>query len=172
MLEAPTILGPRRLACLNVRGAPGGGFPAGVANALGAALPLVPCTHERGDDVAIHWLGPDEWLVTAPAGAEGALEARLRAELTGHVAVVDVSGAWRAFNLSGRAAARVLAKSSPCDVHDRAFAPGRSVQTVFAKTTALIARNACGDFDVLARASYADYVARWLAAASEEFAGA
>lgn len=172
MPDAAPIRGPRRQACLNLRGKPTAPFRAGVAQALGVKLPVAPCTHHRVGERTIHWLGPDEWLVTAPAGAEDALQTELRGALTGHLAVTDVSGAWLAFNLPGPAAALMLRKSSPCDFHPRAFPPGRSVQTVLAKTTALIAHHADDEFEVLVRTSYADYLARWLNAAARDCAAA
>ena len=166
--DATTLRGPRRQACLSLRAQPTASLRGAVATALGVELPVAPCTHRRAGERALHWLGPDEWLATAPAGAEDALQAALRAALTGPFAVTDVSGAWRSFNLAGPRAIEVLRKSSPCDFHPRAFAPGRCVQTVFAKATALIACNADGDFDVITRTSYADYLRRWLEVAALE----
>lgn len=170
MADTARIQGPSRRACINLRGEPTTPFRDGVATALGVDLPVTPCTLGRAGERTIYWLGPNEWLATAPAGAEDALEADLRAVLAGGFAVTDVSGAWRSFNLSGGAAAEVLRKSSPCDFHPRAFAPGRCVQTAFAKATALIARHADGSFEVLARTSYGAYLARWLEAAARDCA--
>ena len=115
---------------------------------------------------------PNEWLATAAAGAEEALEADLRAVLVERFAVTDVSGAWRSFSLAGHGAVNVLRQSGPCDFHPRAFPPGRCVQTTFAKATALVACHGEDDFEVMVRTSYGDYVARWLDAAAREFAAA
>ena len=165
MADTARIQGPSQRACINLRGEPSTPFRDGVATALGVDLPVVPCTFGRAGERTIYWLGPNEWLATAPAGAEDTMEADLRAVLTGGFAVTDVSGAWLSFSLSGGTAADVLRKSSPCDFHPRAFTPGRCVQTAFAKATALIAHQADGTFEVLVRTSYGAYLARWLEAA-------
>ena len=172
MADTAQIQGPSRQACLNLRGEPTAPFRHGVAAALGVDLPVVPCTLCRVGDRTLHWLGPNEWLATAPAGTEEALEADLRAVLAERFAVTDVSGAWRSFSLAGHGAVNVLRQSSPCDFHPRAFPPGRCVQTAFAKATALVACHGEDDFEVMVRTSYGDYVARWLDAAAREFAAA
>ena len=172
MADTARIQGPSRLACLNLRGEPTAPFRHGVATALGVDLPVAPCTLCRAGDRALHWLGPNEWLATAPAGAEEALEADLRAVLVERFAVTDVSGAWRSFSLAGHGAVNVLRQSSPCDFHPRAFLPGRCVQTTFAKAAALVACHGEDDFEVMVRTSYGDYVARWLETAAREFAAA
>ena len=57
-------------------------------------------------------------------------------------------------------------KASPYDFDGREFGPGRCVQTVFAKTTALIACRENSSFDLTIRRSYAGYFERWTADAS------
>ena len=151
---------------LNVRGV-AGDIRAGVAAVLGVELPVQPCTFVRADQIAAYWLGPDEWLAMVPNDAQAALAADLRDALSGHSSIVDVSGAYVVFNLGADGEA-VLKQSSPCDFHPRAFAPGRCVQTVFAKAHALIAANADETFDVIVRTSYADYVRRWIGLARHQ----
>lgn len=155
-----------RNGCLNLRGDPADGrFREGVAAMLGVGLPLAPCTFNQGADTTLYWLAPDEWLAVMPAGAEAEREKALRKTLRGHFSVVDVSGGYQLFSLEGPAAEEVLRKSSPYDFHLRHFPPGSCAQTVFGKTTALIARHPGPLFILLVRTSYADYVRRWLAAA-------
>ena len=137
-----------------------------VAHVMGLALPQTPCTYTTRADLAVYWLGPDEWLVTVTAGAEGELESRLRSALDGAGAVVDVSSGYIRYNLYGPAAAEVLMKASPYDFDGREFGPGRCVQTVFAKTTALVACRENSSFDLTIRRSYAGYFERWTADAS------
>lgn len=146
--------------------------PAGarVANALGAALPFTPNVFARGEAATAYWLGPGEWLLATPDGNESALEERLRQALAGcRSAVVDVSGAYALFELGGQNAEEVLRKSSPYDFHPAVFAPPRCAQTVFAKTHALVAARPDRCFELIVRASYADYVRAWLAAAAAEY---
>lgn len=140
------------------------------ANALGAALPFTPNVFARGEAATAYWLGPGEWLLATPDGSESALEERLRQALAGcRSAVVDVSGAYALFELGGQNAEEVLRKSSPYDFHPAVFAPPRCAQTVFAKTHALIAARPDRCFELIVRASYADYVRAWLAAAAAEY---
>lgn len=151
---------------LNLRGAVPD-LRAGVASILGVDVPATPCTFVRAEAVAIYWLGPDEWLAMVPNGRETELAARLRDAVAGHCAIADVSGGHVLFSLAADARA-VLAQSSPCDFHPRAFPPGRCRQTIFAKTHALIAANADDCFDLIVRRSYADYVRAWLATCLRE----
>src|SRR5205809_1052506 len=54
---------------------------AALGGVLGAALPIEPNTDATVGDVAVLWLGPDEWLIVGSPGSEGALEAGLRQAL-------------------------------------------------------------------------------------------
>ena len=137
-----------------------------VAHVIDLALPRVPCTFAVRADLAAYWLGPDEWLVTVTAGANDELEGRLRVALGGAGAVVDVSSGYIRYNLHGPAAAETLMKASPYDFDGREFGPGRCVQTVFAKITALVACRESSSFDLTIRRSYAGYFERWTADAS------
>ena len=154
---------------LDVRAPAGAGLQDAAASELGLDLPLTPRRYRRVGERAIYWLGPDEWLVAVPAGAEADVEDRLRKVISGQLSVVDVSGGHLFYTLSGSAAGRVLMKASPYDFDDREFGPGRCVQTVFAKTTALIAGNDDLSFDLVVRRSYDDYLMRWLADAAAEY---
>lgn len=154
---------------LNLRGDPADrGFRWGVAAGLGLNPPTAPCTFHSGRGRALYWLGPDEWLALAPSAAADP-EAALREAIDERFSVVDVSGGYALFNLAGPQAGEVLRKSSPYDFHPSAFAPGRCVQTVFAKAAALVAANADGGFDLMVRSSYAAYLRRWIADAAAEY---
>lgn len=154
---------------LNLRGDPADrGFRWGVAAGLGLNPPTAPCTFHSGRGRALYWLGPDEWLALAPSAATDP-EAALREAIDERFSVVDVSGGYALFNLAGPQASEVLRKSSPYDFHPSAFAPGRCVQTVFAKAAALVAANADGGFDLMVRSSYAAYLRRWIADAAAEY---
>lgn len=143
-------------------------FAAAVAK-CGLALPSAPCTFATAPERTAYWLGPDEWLIAMPAGQEAATEAQLRDALKGlRFSATDVTGAWIALDLTGAHARETLRKASPCDFHPQAFPPGRCVQTTFGKTSALIAAHTQETFRLMLRASYADYVRRWLATATEE----
>lgn len=156
---------------LNLRLPTGAAATPGVAQVIGLALPETPCTYTAGADVTAYWLAPGEWLVAATAGAEDELEGRLRSALDGAGAVVDVSAGYVRYNLRGWAATEVLMKASPYDFDRRTFGPGRCVQTVFAKTTALVACDGDSSFDLAIRRSYADYFERWTADAASAYGG-
>ena len=154
---------------LNLRGDPADtGFRWGVAAALGLNPPTAPCTYVQARGRALYWLGPDEWLALLPSQPGDAEEA-LRKAVDQRFSVVDVSGGYTLFNLSGPDADKVLRKSGPYDFHTRVFAPGRCVRTVFAKTAALVAAEADGTFDLMVRRSYGAYVRRWIADAAREY---
>ena len=60
----------------------------------GAPAVCAPCGRYRDETrgVSIQWMSPDEWLVVVAAGREFATENRLREALSGHYAVMNVSG--------------------------------------------------------------------------------
>lgn len=146
-------------------------FRAGVEQALGVPLPLKmgPLSRDEARGVSIQWMSPDEWLVIVPAGREFATENRLREVLSGHYAVMNVSGGQTVLELSGPAVRDVLMKSTPYDVHPRNFPVGKAVSSVFAKSSAIIRRVAEDRWELVIRRSFADYLYRWVLDASEEF---
>lgn len=155
---------------VNVRLSTGAATPA-VVRAIGLTLPETPCSYTAGPDAAAYWLAPGEWLVAVTAGAEDQLEDRVRSALCGVGAVVDVSAGYVRYNLGGPAAADLLMKASPYDFDRRTFGPGRCVQTVFAKTTALVAGGEDASFELVIQRSYADYFERWTADAASAYGG-
>ena len=172
MPEAPGIefrdLASR--GCLNLRGdAHDPAFRDAVATATGVELPTEPCSWRQAGETRVCWLGPDEWLLIVPDGEQPRVERQLREAVSGPLSVVDVSGGFIHVNLAGEDAGKVLQKSSPYDFHPRNFPPGRCVQTIFAKASALVAANADGSFDLVIRRSYADYLARWITDAAAEY---
>jgi sarcosine oxidase subunit gamma len=152
--------------------------PAGSAAAaalLGVELPHRPGTWSPTEDGRVVWLGPDEWLVTAPAtGPRSGLDAetRWRSALTPHGGTaVDVSAARVGLRLSGPHARAVLAKGCSIDVHPRSFGPGAGAQTTLGLAgVVLLSLGSTGDeFAVLVRTSFATYLTDWLTDASLEF---
>jgi len=170
--------GFRRLSLalqLNLRGDPGNpGFVAAVAGVIGAALPVTANTWVQGRQCMALWLGPDEWLLTAPDGDPAALEAALHAALRGlHHAVVDVSASRQVLELSGAHARGILAKGCALDLHAQAFAPPQCAQTLLAKAQVILqCVDASPCFRIHVRLSYADYLEAWLADATAETAAA
>lgn len=156
-------------ALIDVRGRAGdAAFDDAVASVLGAKPPTAANRFVMAGDVTIAWLGPDQWLIIAPAGEEAALTEALASALDGlHHAVTDVSGGRSVFRLTGEGARDLLAAGSPFDFHPRRFGPGDCAQTVLARTTALILqRDAAPTYDVLVRRSFARYLWDWLTSAA------
>jgi sarcosine oxidase subunit gamma len=76
--------------------------------------------------------------------------------------------------LSGPFARDVLAHGCAIDLHPRVFGPGSCVQTNLAKAQVMLHQTATGPgraatYRVFVRASYADYLARWLLDAAVEY---
>ncbi|MGS0467060.1 sarcosine oxidase subunit gamma [Cobetia marina] len=159
------------LGHLTLRGDPAQpGFAEGVEAALGLALPLTPAIlHQNEGGRSIQWLSPDEWLILVPGEEAFAVEKALHERLSGRYQVVNVSGGQTVISLSGDQARQVLMKSTPTDVHPRAFPVGRGVPAVFAKATLVLRRVSESEFELVVRRSFADYLGRWLLDASEEF---
>jgi sarcosine oxidase subunit gamma len=163
-------------AAVNLRGDKSDpAFVAAVREALGLDLPVEPNTVAAGDELALLWLGPDEWLAVAhdaPPETEAQLAARLRAALGDHhAAVTEVGESQVCLRLAGPRASDVIAKGCPLDLHPRVFGgPGRCAQSHLAKTA--ITLHQVSDepaFDLYTRRSFADYLWRWLEDAGREY---
>ena len=113
------------------------------------------------------WLGPDEWLLIAPATDGDALERSLCAAL-GHLphSLVEVSHRQTAFALSGPFATTLLASGCPLDLDERAFPVGMCTRTMFAKAEVVLWRTAPSTFRLEVWRSFADYVSLYLADAA------
>ena len=58
-------------------------FTSAVAAVLGVAPPDAPNTVTASGELSLLWLGPDEWLVTAPEGTANEFGERLETALRG-----------------------------------------------------------------------------------------
>lgn len=151
------------LSIINLRGNPEDrAFRAAVSSTFKLDLPIQPCTSVADKDHRIVWVGPDDWFVIGPKGHAEAIEAGLRAALTGmHYAVTDVSGGYTVLHLSGRPVRDVLAQGCPLDLHPRVFKPGSSAGSHFFRTSIwLWQTDAAPVFEVLVRSSFMGYF--WL----------
>jgi sarcosine oxidase subunit gamma len=117
------------------------------------------------------WLGPDEWLVTAPQGMAPDLLGRLtRALAERHAQVSDLSASRAVIEVSGHRARDLLAKGCGLDLHPRAFGPGHCAQTLFAKLPVIIDQlGAAPLYRLFVRRSAARWLALWLIDAALEF---
>lgn len=143
-------------------------FMAAARKCLGQPLPVTPNSSAAGQP-GIHWLGPDEWLVTASDDRE--LAARLASAVAGmHAAVNDVSSGQLAIRLSGRHARDLFARGCTLDFHPRAFPPGTCAQSGLARASVLIAHlGEAGTYELFVRRSFSDYLLQWLRHAGAGF---
>ena len=146
-------------------------FLSAVGAGLGVALPLEPNTTAQDGSTTALWLGPDEWLVTAPPGEEQVLVPALRSTLGDrHAAAVDLSESRTVIAVSGAKARDLLAKGCTLDLHPRAFPVGACAQTGLARAGVLLHLvNEAPTFEITIPRSYADYLWAWLADAAREY---
>jgi sarcosine oxidase subunit gamma len=141
-------------------------FVAGVLAATGLALPVVANTASvgTGSGAQLFWLGPDEWLLKVPAGAGDALEAALRSSLAGqHFSVVAVGSGNTTFSAQGAAAADLLSRGCPLDLHVRSFPAGSLAQSHIAKANVVLyCLQAETSYEITVRRSFAEYLFKWL----------
>ena len=139
------------------RGTPDAALLAGAA--FGVPLPQAACRATAANNLAALWLGPDEFLVLAPADQEAAIETGLAASVgvTQHY-LVSVSHRNTALEVSGTHAARVLNAGCPLDLDEAAFPIGMCTRTVLAKAPIVLWRTAPDSFYVSVWRSFALYV--------------
>lgn len=141
-----------------------------IEGVLGAALPRTVGEVTGHGQHSVLWLGPDEWLVVSQMAGEVLVPALEEAVAGAHAAIVDVSANRTVLELQGAAARAVLEKGCPTDLHPRSFGSGRAVSTTLARVPVLLWQVGPQAYRLLPRVSFADYVARWLLDASQEFA--
>jgi sarcosine oxidase, subunit gamma len=159
-------------AMLNLRGDPAdAGFLSAVRTAAGVELPVEPNTTRRAGSLTALWLGPDEWLLTAPAGEERVLVPAIRAALGDrHAAVIDLTESRTVIAVSGAPARDLLAKGCTLDMHPRAFKVGACAQSGLARAGALLHLvDETPTFEITILRSFADYMWVWLADAAREY---
>lgn len=152
---------------------PAGDAATAAADVLGLpALPQAPSTVTTAGDTSAIWFGPEEWLVCSTECSGEVLEAALQQSISEHGgAAVDVSAQRTTLRLQGADARNVLAKGCSLDLHSSVFRTGMAAQTMLGlAAVVLIPLNDNGtDYQILARSSFARYVAEWLTDAAEEF---
>jgi sarcosine oxidase subunit gamma len=153
------------LDMINLRGDAGdAAFLQGVLQATGLQLPVDANTASVASDRQLLWLGPDEWLLKVPNGLGEGIESTLRASLTGrHFSAVQVGSGNTTFSLQGAAAADLISRGCPLDLHAGSFPDGSLAQSHIAKANATILCIQAGQhYEVTVRRSFADYLWRWL----------
>ncbi len=95
-------------------------------------------------------LGPNEWLLRAPAGTTIATGSGLP------VAITDISERAICITVEGRGAARLLMAGCPLDLDH--FAVGRATRTIFETVEIVIIRDAEDRFHIEVWRSFADWL--------------
>ncbi|WP_193368220.1 sarcosine oxidase subunit gamma [Pelagibius marinus] len=179
--KAAVRLGEKLLpAAVNLRGdVADPAFVAALREALGVEPPSAPNTVATNGEVALLWLGPDEWLALqhgAAPEAEAQMAAKLRDALGDlHAATTEVGEQYVCIHLAGPKAREVIEKGCPLDLHPRAFGGvGHCAQSHLSKATILLHQVSPGEdgepaFDLYTRRSFADYLWRWLEDAAGEY---
>jgi len=130
---------------------------------FGVRFPLAACRAERHADRAVLWLGPDEWLLIAPAYQEASIEAQFASSLADvpH-ALVGVGHRNVAMSLEGFRATDVLSAGCPLDLDETAFPVGMCTRTILAKAEIILWRTGLQDFTIGVWRSFAPYVRDFL----------
>ena len=143
-----------------------GAVRAAAEAALGVPLPDAPCRAGVAGERAALWLGPDEWLLLAPAGEAGLADRLGRALVAEPHSLVDVSHRQLALRVHGPHAATVLAAGCPLDLDARHFPLGMCTRTVLGKAEVVLWRTDAQAFRIEVWRSFAPYVAEFLVEAS------
>ncbi|SFT52188.1 sarcosine oxidase subunit gamma [Arthrobacter sp. ov118] len=164
------------LTLLGVRAAAGTETADRLASVTGG-LPAASGEIRGSGETSVLWLGPAEFLVVAPAEAHeslgGALIQALQSALAdGEGQVVDLSANRTTFELTGPRARAVLEKGCSLDLHPREFKAGTAFSTMIGNIPAILWKTGEESFRVLPRASFADFLGRWLLDAMREYASA
>ncbi len=135
---------------------------AAIKSVTGLKLPKKALSSTANKDYVINWISPDEVLLLVPEKTEFDVETKLRELMTGHFAIVNVTGGQTVLELSGERAETILKKSSSYDFCLSNFPVGKVVTTVFSKSQAVIRRIGDDSFQLIIRRSFSDYVWKWI----------
>ena len=142
--------------------------------ALTGGLPSASGEVRSSGDTAVLWLGPAEFLLVAPAESHesvgGELPRTLIAALgDGPGQVVDLSANRTTLELSGPRARAVLEKGCSLVLHPRVFKTGTALSTEIGGIPAILWKTAEETYRIFPRASFAEFLGRWLLDAMREF---
>ncbi|MCD5344454.1 sarcosine oxidase subunit gamma [Arthrobacter sp. AK04] len=140
-----------------------GGLPSGCGGVAGSP------------ETSVLWLGPEEFLVVAPREAHESLGGDLLQALRealgdGAGQVVDLSANRTTFELSGPRSRAVLEKGCSLDLHPRVLKSGTALSTEIGNIPVVLWKTGEETFRLFPRASFADFLGRWLLDAMREYA--
>jgi heterotetrameric sarcosine oxidase gamma subunit len=111
---------------------------------------------------------PDRWLVIENRRAPGDSARLWQETLADAVQVVDLSGAFSLFYLTGREVRARLARGCRLDLESQGFAPGAAAATVIAQVSVTLAVLPQGIL-LLTPATTAQHLYEWLGGAAQPF---
>jgi sarcosine oxidase subunit gamma len=131
--------------------------------AFGVEIPGVAMVAAREGPRAALWLGPDEWLLLAPASEEEFLAQSLEAALAAAPhALVNVGHREVVAEISGHRVTDVLNAGCPLDLDLSAFPVGMCTRTVLAKAQIVLWRTGARVFQLHVWRSFFPYVGKFL----------
>jgi len=134
------------------------------------ARPAMADLLTSGAQAAVAWVGPSEcWIFCARAERALPLVDLLEGTGAARWFAHEVSDSNVLVSVSGAACEDYLSKSCALDFHHSAFSVGAVAVTRFAQLSVMIARVRDDGFLLLADASHAAWLARWLCDAAREF---
>lgn len=161
------------LAQVGVRARPGTPSATALESALGTTLPRSSGGVSGPAGRQALWISPDEFLLVADPDSVD-VDAGAAALGTGEDAlpgsVMDLSANRTTLELSGPSARAVLEKGCHYDLHPSVFATGTVISTQLGPVPILLWKTDETTFRIMPRASFADYMVRWLLDAMGEFA--
>jgi heterotetrameric sarcosine oxidase gamma subunit len=147
-----------------------GDFESVVHSMTALPPPRTPNTAIAGDDRALLWLAPGQWLLVCDEERSAFSEAELQAAFNGTAGtVVDVSHAYAGLAISGERARDVLAKGISVDLDATAFATGACAQTLLTDMNVVLYAREAQALDLYVGRSYAVSLWEWLRASAAEF---
>ena len=157
-----------RLGYIHLRGnAQNNHFLGAVKKATGMDVPTAACSLSNASSVTILNLSPDEWMLVCPREQRAPLQQSLASALTGiHSQLLDHSGGYTSVLLQGKQATDALQHCTMYNLHT--LAQNKVVGTTFGKASVIIYRLDEG-FCLVLRRSFADYIWRYLARASQPY---
>ena len=142
---------------------------------LAGGLPSASGEVRGSGGTSVLWLGPAEFLLVAPAESHESLGGELPRALVealgdGAGQVVDLSANRTTLELSGPRARAVLDKGCSLDLHPRVFKTGTALSTEIGGIPAVLWKTAEQEYRIFPRASFAEFLGRWLLDAMREYA--
>ena len=139
--------------------------------ATGCNLPRKANSFVSAGERHVVWLGPDEFLILCEVGKESDLQGVIASEIKNgqHAAITNVTDSLCAFQLTGPALLKVLAKGCALDLHPSQFKPGMVAQSLLSHAAVTLMAMPDGSMTIICRTSFAAYLLDWMADASLEY---